>query len=462
MNRERFHSSAQCLPPPQPFPMIRGTVGRYLARPWFDALALRLVVNYLFPLTRALQTAIISEGDAHALESELKLRTSLPKSCDDALTEVCIRHYVAKSAFERWKVVMFGDGLSISGRIFAELRRQETSQRLMESAFMFKEIRRQIEPIKWDLPTAKEFHEHYDNYDDDINAVYKAPKKTPLVEISHSIHGVYGREYWLRYASSFGGENWVRCFEPLTGLDPAAPTLIFLQGLGVEQDCFQDREDPVCALAEAGFRVLRIQQPCHGFRKNPGRFAGEETLARGPIGLVDTFQQWISDIATLIDWVRSQRGGPVVLGGVSLGALACQLYSTVVWDWPEKLKPDALLLIGTSGNVLDVLRNGCLTEALEVPKKLHELGWKKKDYFRCLPLVQPSGHSVVSPDKIIIMLGQADTLMPYKGGLELADRWRVPPENRFLRNGKGHFSLLIDLIRDPIVLRRLVEITRSN
>ncbi|MFD2204004.1 alpha/beta hydrolase [Kiloniella antarctica] len=462
MNRERFHSSAQCLPSPQSFPMIRGTVGRYLARPWFDALALRLVVNYLFPLNRALQTSIVCKGDAEGFENELELKHALPKSCDDALTEICIRHYVAKSAFERWKVVMFGDGLSIAGRIFAELRRQETSQRLLESALMFKDVRKLIEPIKWDLPTPKEFHQHYDGHSDDPAKIYSMPKKIPLFHMSHSIHGVYGREYWLRYQSFFGGENWVRCFEPLRGLEPSAPTLIFLQGLGVEQDCFQDREDPVCALTEAGFRVLRIQQPGHGFRKTPGRFAGEEIFSRGPIGLVDTFQQWISDIASLVHWTRTQRGGAVVLGGVSLGALTSQLYSSVSWDWPDKLKPDGLLLIGTSGNVLDVLRKSCLTEGVGLPEKLDELGWQEADFLRCSPLVQPSGYSVVPPDKIIFMLGQADNLMPYKGGLELADRWRVPPENRFLRNGKGHFSLLIDLIRDPIVLRRLAEITKID
>ncbi len=459
VNRERFHSSAQCLPSPQAYPMIRGTVGRYIARPWFDALALRLIVKYLFPLTRVLQRAILSEGDAKKLIEDLGLKHALPDSCDKALTEVCIRHYVAKSAFERWKVVMFGDGLSIAGRVFAERRRQETLQRLLEASLFFKEIRKEVAPVQWQLPTPKEFFKTFEGHLNDLDDFYGPPKKMPRVQSSHSIHGVYGREYWLRYDSEFGAENWVRCYEPLTGLNPKAPTIIFLQGLGVEQDCFQDREDPVCALTEAGFRVLRMQQPGHGFRKAPGFYAGEQIFSEGPMGLIKLYRQWISDISVLMNWVRQQRGGPVVLGGVSLGALTAQLYSSVAWNWHDDLKPDSLLLIGTSGNVLDVLLKGCLTQALGIPKKLHELGWREADYVKCLPFVQPTGHSVVPPEKVIFMLGQADKLTPYKGGLDLANRWRVPPENRFLRNGKGHFSLLIDLIRDPIVLRRLTEIT---
>ncbi len=443
--------------------MVRGTIGRYLARPWFDALALRLGVNYLFPLSRILHTAIACEGDARVLADRLQLKQALPDSCDDALTEVSIRHYVAKSAFERWKVVMFGDDLSIAGRIFSELRRQETAQRLLESALLFRDLRRQVAPIGWDLPTPRDFQEKYADFLKEPEKAFAPPSAMPRMVMSHSIHGVYGREYWLRYPSLLGGgENWVRCYEPLTGLEPDAPTFIFLQGLGVEQDCFQDREDPICALTEAGFRVLRVQQPEHAFRKTSGWFAGERTLARGPIGLVEFFRQWISDLSVLIDWVRWQRGGPVILGGVSMGALTAQLLSTVAWNWPDRLKPDALLLIATSGDVMGVLKKSCLTGALGVPNQLHELGWREEDYTRCLPFVQPAGHSVVPPHKTIMMLGQSDDLTPYKGGLALADRWRVPPENRFLRRGKGHFSLLIDLVRDPIVLRRLVDVAQAD
>lgn len=53
-----------------------------------------------------------------------------------------------------------------------------------------------------------------------------------------------------------------------------------------------------------------------------------------------------------------------------------------------------------------------------------------------------------------MLLGAADDLTPYAGGLALARRWGVSSENLFRRR-QGHFSVSLGLARDAAPLARI-------
>ena len=84
------------------------------------------------------------------------------------------------------------------------------------------------------------------------------------------------------------------------------------------------RGDPINALAASGVRVVRPEAPWHGLRRLAGSYSGEPVLAWGPLGLINLFAAWISEIGILIAWARRTSRGSIALGGVSLGALVAQ------------------------------------------------------------------------------------------------------------------------------------------
>jgi dienelactone hydrolase len=286
----------------------------------------------------------------------------------------------------------------------------------------------------------------------------------PAVEQSHWVPGPFGRQCWIRFpAPGLPGDTaWAQVFEPDGVADP--PTLISLHGICVESEQWgrqMDSIDVVPALALKGLRIIRPEGPWHGRRRLPGTFGGEPAMAQGPLGFLKLFAAWGAEIPVFVDWARKQGGGPVALGGVSLGALTSQLTAVAARDWPADQRPDALILVACSGSLHDVAFQGSLASAIGLPARLQAKGWTEADIDRYLPVMEPRGTPVMAPEKIVMALGDADDLTPFAGGLALARRWEVPPANLFIRH-QGHFSLAFDLGRRPQPLDRLVEILKAG
>ena len=121
------------------------------------------------------------------------------------------------------------------------------------------------------------------------------------------------------------------------------------------------------------------------------------------------------------------------------------------------MRPDALLLVATSGDVLEVVEAGSLSGALRIPPRLRAAGWSPEAVARWAPLLQPMGAPGLAPERIVMVLGQADDLVPYGPGLALARRWGVPPENLFERR-QGHFSVSLGIELAPEPLQRLARL----
>jgi hypothetical protein len=323
-------------------------------------------------------------------------------------------------------------------------------------------LRRRIEPLRWSLPRPDQMPSPEALEGDAGTCITR--RDLPPVELSHWVPGPHGRQAWLRFPSPGlpGDTAWAQVFEPEGAVNP--PTLISLHGICVESEHWGaaiDAIDIAPDLTRKGLRIIRPEGPWHGRRRPAGRFGGEPAMAQGPLGFLKLFSAWGAEVAVLIDWARRRNGeggsAPVALGGVSLGALTSQLVAVAAKDWPAALRPDALILIACSENLKDVAFNGSLASLIGLPARLAAQGWTEADIARYLPLMEPRGAPVVPPEKIVMVLGEADDLTPFEGGLALARRWQVPPANLFLRR-QGHFSVAFDLARRPQPLDRLVEI----
>ena len=122
--------------------------------------------------------------------------------------------------------------------------------------------------------------------------------------------------------------------------------------------------------------------------------------------------------------------------------------------------PDGALLITTTGDLMDGTLKGSLSELLGVADRLAEAGWNALEMDRWRPLLEPSHAPAMDPDRIVMALGDADTVTPYEGGIALARRWNIPPENLFVSH-QGHFSTALGLYRNAAPIDRAAEIFGS-
>jgi hypothetical protein len=98
---------------------------------------------------------------------------------------------------------------------------------------------------------------------------------------------------------------------------------------------------------------------------------------------------------------------------------------------------------------------------LRVGEQLAAHSWSPAAMRRWAPLLEPKGQPVMPPEAIIMVIGASDQVTPVDGGMALAQSWRLPPENLFLRE-QGHFSVALGIERDRTPLTRLAAILASR
>ena len=238
-------------------------------------------------------------------------------------------------------------------------------------------------------------------------------------------------------------------------------TVILGQGISVETEFVNGLSEPPAALTVAGLATLRPEAPFHGRRRLAGTYAGEPIMGGGPTGMLDFLWAHVLELGLWVAWARQSIGGPVALAGFSLGALTIQRLLTAAADWPAEMCPDAALLITASGAMDAVALDGALARALGVPDAMHEAGWTPEQLDPWLPLMEPRGRPILPPERIAMVLGAEDEVLPYRHGNDLAAGWRVPEANLFVRP-LGHFTVIADLLRDAEPLERLVAMLRGG
>jgi pimeloyl-ACP methyl ester carboxylesterase len=451
--------------PPVPFPPVPGGLARssiltrWIPWPWLDSVSLSFVTQVYLPLSRGWAAACGAGEDVERFRAEAG--AALPTAVvAPALLQTAYLARRYKAATARWESAFFAADAPPEHRLAAfERARNRAATQFMLSRTTFSPWFRQFPPVRWQIAPPGAMEDRHGEYRGAPETAYRLNRQ-PRVVASHPYRRGRTRRYWLRYASPLLGDTvWARVVEPLDVADP--PTLIFLHGIAMEQDLWPPTRNALGDLAKQGIRVVRPEGPWHGRRMLKGFYGGEPILARGPDGLLTFLRAWVAETAALIAWAREAGSPRVAIGGASLGALTSQLAATVSGSWSEDLRPDALLLIATTGRPMEIVTTGSLARGIGLPQILDEAGWTAPRLERWLGLFEPRMPPAVDPSRIVIVLGRADDLMPHEGGVDLALRWGVPADNVFVQP-QGHFSVSLALLNDPAPMRRFSAILRGE
>ena len=442
-----------------PAPTRASILARWVSWPWLDTVSLSFVTQVYLPLSRGWAAACGAGEDVQRFRAEAG--ADLPAAViAPALFQTARLAGRYKAATGRWESAFFSANAPPEHRLAAiERARNRVATQFMLSRTSFSPWFRQFPPVRWQIASPGTMEARHGEYRGAPETAYR-PTRQPPVVASHAYRRGRTRRYWLRYASPLLGDTvWARVVEPLDVAEP--PTLIFLHGIAMEQDLWPPTRNALGDLAKQGIRVVRLEGPWHGRRMLKGFYGGEPILARGPDGLLTFLRASVTETAALIAWARAAGSPMVAIGGASLGALTSQLTVTVSGSWPQDLQPDALLLIATTGRPIEIVTNGSLARNIGLPEILEKSGWTAPRIERWLGLFEPRMPPVVAPDRIVIVLGRADDLMPHEGGIDLAHRWEVPADNVFVQP-QGHFSVSLALLNDPAPMRRFSTILRGQ
>ena len=444
---------------------MRSAVGGMILRPWFDEAALRLLTQWYFPLSRGWAAALAANGSPDRFLAQIPCGRFARRLLPGILKRTQARQAALDGADAVWEQAFFGNG---PARAEVEARRLRAAGALtnLRSAFVPLHLQSALPAIAWEIePPAHVAHRHGPRLVQPGRAF--ADTFDPAdIEASRGFLSRHGIEGWLRFSPPTAAVTmpaWARVSAPAVagGIgSPPMPTLIFTHGIAMETEFTGDSRNPLGSLVAEGIRVIRPEGPWHGRRRLSGTYGGEPLLARGPGGLLDYFQAHVIELGRLVAWARATRGGPVCVGGVSLGALTAQLAAVAARDWPEAMRPDALFLVAPSRSLIAVTFDGSLTRALGVPSAIRAGGWTIAGIDRWRPLLDPLAEPAVDPSRIVVVIGRSDDVTLTAGGEALVEAWRLPEENVF-RAPAGHFSTSLGLARDGAPFRRLLQILRS-
>ncbi len=453
---ETYSAAPERLPHSSHYRFLQSVLGDLVLRPWFDWIALNSVARGYFPLSRAWAAALASDGVLSRFQAELKT-PNLPRAlAQPGLALVQNRRPAYRDAMARWEDAFFGlEDPGPVGRVDAEVARQSAAHQLMLTRFAFLPMRAWLPAVRWEVASPDEVKAKHGARLADLEGAYPAPDQ-PEIEVSRPVLSAYGREYWIRYPAPVMGDcAWARVIEPEHIKDP--PTLIFLHGIAMESEMYRGSADMISELALEGVRLVKPEAPWHARRRLEGWYGGEPAIGLGPMGFLELFQAWISEVAALIRWARGLGSSPVALGGVSLGALTSQRAAVAAHGWPAENRPDALCLVATSGAMLGVAQEGSLARSVNLAPQIQARGWTVGELEHWLPLLEPQGAPVMDPSAVVMVLGHSDDVTPSAGGKALARRWGVPEANVYARD-QGHFSVSLGIMRDRAPLLRLKEI----
>ena len=438
---------------------LRTPLGAVIARPWFDRLALKVLADWFFPLSRLWAAAGAADGSVDRYFSEVPLApdAGLARRLEPRLARVAHARRDVVDSESRWEEAFFGPGEARPDRLAAierERLARNNSHNLLRRSFMSLRLADRISPIRWNVPKPDTVAEIYRPLADDLARAFVAPDPMPEVAVSRPVAGDGCTDYWLRFQSPsprMADQVVARVHEPAGVADP--PTLIFGHGICVEFDQWRGLVDEVAELVAMGVRVVRPEAPWHGRRVPTGQYGGERFMATAPLGALDLFTAAVREWAVLLDWCRATTRGPVCIGGSSLGAMTAQLLATRAHDWPAHLRPDAMLLITHCGHIHDAVTEGALARIWGIEQATVAQGWTDDLIARYLPLIDPTGRPVVAPENIVTVLGSQDDVTPFHSGKDLIEDWRIPKANTFISRN-GHFSIPLAMMRNHAPIRR--------
>lgn len=440
----------------------RQVLGWVLGWAWFDRLTMFMLARIFFPASRMWAAARVSKGSPDMFFDAVPM----PRRFEDKphltvalarFEEALARSHALEAAWD--KAFFDGEDLTVTQRAALEAARLDARQALNRTRALFaRYLWRSIPHVRLDTQTPAQAALHYPDIGAGLAPLVPLPQVLPPVEVSRAVPGTVGRDYWLRFkspSSRLGDMVTARVHEPIGADNP--PTIILGHGVCIEFDHWRGLVDETDELVALGFRVIRPEAPWHGRRAKPGCFAGEPIIATFPTGSLDAFTGALQEWAVLADWARRTSTGPLTMGGTSLGAQMAQLVADRSRDWPEALRPEALLLITHCGEVAEAVLHGALPEIFGSADDVAAKGWAPETIQSYLALLNPARTPPIDRNRIVSVLGRFDRVTPFESGQALVRDWDLPHENVFILE-RGHFSVPMTLIRRPAALQRFQAI----
>lgn len=442
----------------------RGPLALGLADWLFDRPAFWGVLEWWLPLSRMWAAALEARGDIETFKAAAPAEAASSLMLSRLLAGVDRSRRRYEAIDRAWREEFFAPGAHFGASLAdLERRRSRAAFWLTAQRLRFAPLRPlvPVPPVRFRIPSPASAAAVYGPDSRAAAALYAPPPVLPAVEQSRRILISSGEDCWLRFASPsarMGDTAWARVHAPRGIVDP--PTLIFGNGVFIEPDHLGRPSGDVQRLVRRGLRVIEIESPWHGRRRRAGFYGGEPFFATAPHGTVDLFTAQAQELAVLVDWCRRTSRGAVAFGGASMGALAAALAAAHARHWPERLRPDALALITVADAVADLAFESSLANRIGLPQALAAAGWTKEDTRRWRPLTALPHAPPLPPHRIVIVLGEADRILPYAMGRRLAERWGVPPDNLFVGGG-GHFATQMGVVWDQRPIGRLAHILRG-
>jgi pimeloyl-ACP methyl ester carboxylesterase len=444
---------------------MRGPFGGLFTSTWFDRASMYFLRKLYLPLSRLWGVADEAHGSVPKFAEIAQIELSYNQY--QRLSKVIFRFETSRARVNAidsaWRQAFFGDQQTQQGDLAAiEKARKDAHQihNMMRRDLRFL-LHFRPQTSRYEIPSQAEVETHYGKIRNNPETYFELPAEMPIVEQSRPFGASDGNQYWIRFQSPSTRTRdmvYARVHEPAGIENP--PTIIYGHGICVEFDYLEGLVDEVDVLCRMGFRVVRPEAPFHGRRRPQGYYGGEYISATSPIGILDTCTAAVAERGVLMDWCRRTSDGPVTMGGSSLGALLAQLVSGQAKNWPEHLRPDALLLIMHCSRMEDALIHGSIAKLFGALDAKHEHGWSVATVAEYLKALDPPLQPAIDAANIVSILGEADQATPFAGGLELLDRWQLPQDNRFIWP-QGHFSLPIALTRNDAPLRRFQQIVKA-
>jgi pimeloyl-ACP methyl ester carboxylesterase len=442
--------------------VLGGALRDLVLRPWYDRVSMAVLGDWYFPVSRLWAAALGARGSVAAFAEAVPTvdpSTYLAARAVEGIDRLRCAHDAAET---RWDNVLFGAGPAEGAALArAEALRLGAAHALMAARWhcVPLHVLRRGPAVAFSVSTEEAVSQRHGARLADPGGAFAPPRSVPPVARSFGFETEFGRVSWLRMAAPVplveGDTMLARVYEPPR---PRA-TVVLAHGVGIESEMWRGLAAPPAALIEAGCRVVQPVAPWHGHRAAPGRYGGEPIFAGGPMALLDFLHAGVLELGLLIAWARSLDDEPAALGGVSLGALTAQRLATAAHCWSAAMIPDALLLVTASASISAVGYTGSLPAALGVPEALETAGWTQAKAERWAPLLEPGGPPALDPARVVMILGDADDVLPYREGVALADAWSIPDENRFVSR-RGHFTTSLGIRYNDAPYRRLLGAMR--
>lgn len=446
--------------------MSRFAGGWLAAHRFFDPAGLSILSHVFFPASRLWAAAEAGGMDRDAFYRSVPMLPHLEdrSRLGRALAIAGHAREAAKAADERWEDVLFAQGGSSEvARAAAEAARKHARHAYNMTRQHFARLSlRHVPRLKHETRSPHEVALRFGHLLADPAPIFARPASEPRIERSGDFAYAEGRDYFVRFQSPSrppGDMVTARVHEPSGAVDP--PTIIYGHGICVEFDHWNGLIDETPELIRRGYRVIRPEAPWHGRRRPEGYYGGERVLATFPEGALDALSAAVTEWSVLASFARATSKGPLVFGGVSLGAMTAQLAAERSQDWPAELRPDVLYLVTHCGSIADAIFSGAIPKLFGGLDEAIDIGWSHEEAARYLAITDPKRRLPLPSRHIVSVLGRRDVVTPFASGQALVERWCLPSDNVFILD-RGHFSVPMSLVRDHRPINRLTDIVRSH